>query len=588
MVQKRSWVYVLIPPGVLGVLILLGIAVPSVYYLNDDVAIRSILSGAYTGSPSGNIVYMSYPLTGLLALLYSRWSEIPWLGIMAAAGIFLAATGILIRGAALLGKTEGKEKTARSRLLFVALILLCLSLFPMHYLYAHYTVLAALLGGSGLFLLVTEKQSLKEAPRMNGLMLLLFLLCYLVRNQVFLLLLPFVLAALVWQAWNGRFRIFFPVLLTGLISILLCMIIDSQFYMTEEWEQYMSYNRSRSQLYDGYGILPYEEYKEAYRKLGVDKNTHEMLLHYNIGLDEEIDGELLERMADMSRDAGGGFLARDGWRASLREYREYIRNQSEYYRYAVAGLYILLAVGTLWKKKIGQLLLMGCILMGRSLIWVSLIRSGKLTEAISWSLYLIEIWVLAGMVLSLATQGGEKKKARETFSLVTALLICAGLLVLVPLELFQGISLVEKSRLKREEWVILREYFEEHRENTYLLDVYSMEGYTGEVWEAGSGFENYLLAGGWMGGTPFFRERMRALGAADGGEALVSGKEVFFVINASQDTGWLGAYMGRRFGGCSLIVEERLVIGDEVYYIYRVALTPFKEKEIKTVQINEC
>ena len=50
-----------------------------VFYLNDDVTMRSILSGAYTGTPDGHAVYMQYPLSGVLAILYRVVGFIPWM-----------------------------------------------------------------------------------------------------------------------------------------------------------------------------------------------------------------------------------------------------------------------------------------------------------------------------------------------------------------------------------------------------------------------------------------------------------------------------------------------------------------------------
>ena len=71
----------------LGVFLVLGIFCPPVLYLNDDITMRSILSGAYTGSPDGHAVYMKYPLTGVLALLYRVLGIVPWMELFLAISI---------------------------------------------------------------------------------------------------------------------------------------------------------------------------------------------------------------------------------------------------------------------------------------------------------------------------------------------------------------------------------------------------------------------------------------------------------------------------------------------------------------------
>ena len=90
--------------GCLAVFLLLvmaaaGKAAAPVYYLNDDVAMRSILSGAYTGSPDGHAVYMGYPLSALLSALYGLTEKlglfIPWFDLFLAGCILLAGVGIL-------------------------------------------------------------------------------------------------------------------------------------------------------------------------------------------------------------------------------------------------------------------------------------------------------------------------------------------------------------------------------------------------------------------------------------------------------------------------------------------------------------
>ena len=45
------------------------------YDLNDDVLIKDILSGVYSGTPDGHTMQLLYPLGALLALLYRGLSD---------------------------------------------------------------------------------------------------------------------------------------------------------------------------------------------------------------------------------------------------------------------------------------------------------------------------------------------------------------------------------------------------------------------------------------------------------------------------------------------------------------------------------
>ena len=51
------------------------------YDLNDDTMIKDILSGAYTGRPSGFCIQMLYPLGWCIALLYKAIPAVPWYGL---------------------------------------------------------------------------------------------------------------------------------------------------------------------------------------------------------------------------------------------------------------------------------------------------------------------------------------------------------------------------------------------------------------------------------------------------------------------------------------------------------------------------
>lgn len=49
--------------------------------INDDWGMYSILSGAYTGTPDAHVMFFLYPLSWMLAKLYTLCSAIPWYGL---------------------------------------------------------------------------------------------------------------------------------------------------------------------------------------------------------------------------------------------------------------------------------------------------------------------------------------------------------------------------------------------------------------------------------------------------------------------------------------------------------------------------
>ena len=53
------------------------------YYfdLNDDVLMKDLLSGAYTGVPEGHNIQMLYPISAFISVLYRISAALDWYGI---------------------------------------------------------------------------------------------------------------------------------------------------------------------------------------------------------------------------------------------------------------------------------------------------------------------------------------------------------------------------------------------------------------------------------------------------------------------------------------------------------------------------
>jgi len=99
-----------------------------VFYLNDDVTMRSIMSGAYTGTPDAHAVYMKYPLTYLLSLCYRLTDVVPWLEIF-----FYACTALC--GWTILYGIKAKKWNEKLMLIMLA-VFTCVPLC----FYIHYTI----------------------------------------------------------------------------------------------------------------------------------------------------------------------------------------------------------------------------------------------------------------------------------------------------------------------------------------------------------------------------------------------------------------------------------------------------------------
>ena len=92
---------------VAGAWLFLAVFFDFYYDLNDDTAMRDILSGIYTGTPNGHNIQMLYPLGWCIAMCYRLLPSVPWYGIFLCGCQFLA---LWLSVSTVLTYVKGREK----------------------------------------------------------------------------------------------------------------------------------------------------------------------------------------------------------------------------------------------------------------------------------------------------------------------------------------------------------------------------------------------------------------------------------------------------------------------------------------------
>lgn len=572
MKKYRRWGVAAI--SVFLVMLIAGILLPMMFYLNDDVTLRNVMSGAYTGVPEGHAVNMEYPLTGLISLLYRVIGTVPWFSMFMLGFIWLSATMVL---GELAGLTEGRK----GMVLTISMGILCASFFLPNMVSVHYTVIAAILGGCGLFL--TAIGSGKKA-------VILLVLCYCVRTEVFFLMLPFLLVVVLWLIWEKRsVKPLLDVVILA-VSVLCCVGWNSFMYRSEEWRLFQKFHDSRVQLYDYCDMLPYMENADRYESVGIGKEEYIILDQYALVLEDKADTELLQAASKVYTDKlNEERNIKEYLQFCLTEYYYHTRYTDKPYNYILIGAYLLTAALMIWGRRWIQMLLLCCMAAGRSIIWLFLIWRGRFPERVYVSLYFLEIMVLAGMLCAVLTEKSRRNGSVETekkqednekkwksaamvgmCGLAAVLLIGAGFV-----QMNETLEKVIAQEETQQEWDVLTEYCAGREDCFYLLDVMSTVSYADRVWETASGKVNYLLAGGWMSRTPLLRERLAAMGAMDGGELLVKGEaedtRIFYVAKPNRDMSWLSEYLSSRFGEVIVEKTDSIMQGErELFCVYGV------------------
>lgn len=517
-----------------------------VYCLNDDLMIQSILSGRYSGSPSGKAVYLSEPLSGLLAFLYGIWPSLPWFGLFLAGCYILCFFLILFSSLERLVKNAevtGKKRMIGIGCVCVLSVAIFCGFFLSQFLMIHYTVAAAVLGGTAIYLFMMSDDSgdRKSALQSSWMPVVLLLLCYLVRTKVFFMTAPFLAVAGLYRILRTRRFVCYLVPLAMLgAGLLLLMLAGRLSYGDAVWQEYLDYNDARTELYDYELIWEEEEAEIYYDAQGYASEEIEIYRNYNVLLNETLTAE------DYRKIAAYGDLRPEGqrtWFQKFKEgfwlYRHRMLGKAEDYPYNVVSiaLYIMAAmlmIGSRDKKSLWMLVLLGMV---RSGLWIYLLAEGRYPERITISLYLIELLVLLAMIVDKRTRPEQMIENRIS-SIVNRMGIALVGIILVILSLETAYQVLPKTlEARAQQLEINREddqlfdLMKSHPENLYLLDVYSVVYHTEyAVRDYDGSYENYLLLGGWAAGSPLVTEKLDSWGYESAFDALERGENVYLVL----------------------------------------------------------
>lgn len=450
--KRENWLI----PGFCCLVLFLGTGMAWDYYfdLNDDVLIRDILSGVYTGESEALTAQLLWPLSALLAGLYRVLPGVPVFGaflwLCQAGSIFLILKRSLdaVSGSA----APGKIRAAGTSSVGGSLKKLCLSLLETlliaacllyHLVFVQYTVTAGLLATAAIFTFLTVRE--RESERAVLLWLrclpaaLLFWLAFCLRSEMGLLLLPLAGVGGIWKwaaramrgpVFTGRnaasFLGLFGLILAGVLA---CFGADRLACSDPEWQEFEALFDARTQVYDFYdaSLRSFEENREFYEGLGLTETQCELLVNYNYGADDAIDAQVMERIAAYGRKTRGAFmhsLSEGVWLyvQRLKNNRSIVPDDQLPWLALEGGFAALLlaaafvrwrvarkqkrqerdggngrerkernACGILWK-----LLLLGAV---RSGLWMYLILRERVPERISHPLYFCELVMLAWLFL---------------------------------------------------------------------------------------------------------------------------------------------------------------------------------------------
>ncbi|MBO5998132.1 MAG: hypothetical protein J6P87_00420 [Lachnospiraceae bacterium] len=557
--------------------------------LNDDVLMKDILSGVYTGVPESRNIQMLYPVSALIAVLYRIFALLPKaLYTLDRGGVYgsflilcqLGGAGIFAFCLAdrAFSDSQGKNETP-DRALFLLGILapfIAASISLRSLVILQYTMTAGWLMLAAAALVYTKR--IKAALVVLG-------LSFAVRTEMTLLLSPFVLLTAFFgsfneysgentdpdRPWREHFTAGFLkaagsalrllVLTAAVFLVLKC--IDLAALSGPAWRSFTHLFDERTRLYDYYlSELPeYDDDPAFYDGIGITREQAVLLLNYNFGLDESIDDMLMQKAADQAQQVYESSYSFTGeMKHALSEYRYRITHFTDGAPAVItAVLYLFVIVLGLKEQLLNIILLFAC----RSSLWLFMIFRRRVPERVTGGLYLLE----AGALLLLLMSVMRKRSGRHILYVILTALLCFALI-------WKQDGAV-KQELRNRDAVnaanhAYREYLSAHPDIFLFTDVYSTVAYSEKVYEMGYSDNipsNHDIMGGWASKSPLYEKKLAAFGFSTMEKALLEEENCFYAAACSADNSWLTGYYAAKGVPISLMEYDKI---EEAFSIYRI------------------
>lgn len=588
--------YIAVGLTILCNIALIGLLFDFYYDLNDDVLIKDIMAGVYTGTPEAHNMQTLYVLGALVSLCYRLYRDAPWYGLF----LCLCQFGSLyLVGVRLLRLCK---KPLWKGIWLLMLTLFLWSVLLVHMTAVQYTLTSGMMAAAAVFLFLTTEKGLsaKIFWCRNIPSILLVILAFQLRTEMLLLLFPLVALAgffhwleegKFWQKDN--FVKYGLVIGTILLGMTCSLLIDLVAYGSSGWKSFRNFFNDRTEVYDYHlDMLTDGTHTEQFAELGFSESAQELLANYNFGLDESIDEQAMKSLADYA----------DEYSAHNTDMRDAMSKQIGLYRYRILhlqdGAYsILMMFGYCMVLGAGffaaaayrgrgrlHFLIEALLLVAvRTALWLFIMLRGRDPVRITHPLYLTEFAVLMGMVflwLGGAQSGGmqwlqvgseRRRRNKETAAYILVGIWAWAMLGMTPDSIRSARQDMLQRQQANEDAQAIAAYCEEHADNFYFEDVYSTVTFSQEMFRnVDNSISNYDIMGGWICKSPIYRDKLAYFGMTSMAEGLLNDERVYMIMEdilPESSTDWLENYYLEQ--GVSVEVSQIDRIGEN-YGVYQV------------------
>ena len=481
--------------------------IPIVYSTNDDRMIAEIVSGQFTGNPESYGIQMTYGFTWFLSKLYEVSRSFNWYGIV------LIGVQMISFGAVLYRLQSFSEKWWTKLVFVLSAIFLYVGLWLKVYVQLTYTTTAAFVGMAAIFWYATSKANWKN------ILMAAFLanIAFCIRPNIFYMFVPATGLAYLWKLISKKelkkLTIGAPFIILAVTALL--FVVNAVAYSKEGWKEFRDFFDVRTNVYDYYDLLPYNEYPQLYEPYGISEEEYNMMRVYNYtvlgDLPKEFFPEYIEACKNMEKEQGIDFVSK-----SLEAVKIFAKDVMTG-GYGVQNTIVFLCavfllIVVLIMKKYALAIYLAIQSTVICLVWCYFTYWGRAIERIQVTMSLIFLAVL----LHVLGEIFQKEKSDRTAASIKGSKVGMSLGVIVfAIVAWTNFSQLRYDNIAKTYWYndveTIKEYCANDPDRLYYMDIATMTELYGKctIKNTEPEYINYICMGDWSAYCPHYEEKLK-------------------------------------------------------------------------------
>lgn len=508
--------------------------IPIVYSTNDDRMIAELVSGQFTGTPESYGIQMTFCFTWFLSKLYEITRALNWYGIV------LIAVQMFSFGAILYRIQSFSEKWPGKLVLMIMAIGAFVGIWLKVYVQLTYTTTAAFVGMAAIFWYATSETDWKNILMVG----ILANIAFCIRPNIFYMLIPATGLVYLWKLIGKKdlkkLTIGAPFMILAVTAVL--FVINAAAYSEEGWKEFRDFFDVRTNVYDYYDLLPYEEYPELYEPYGISEEEFNMMRVYDYtvlgDLPKEFFPEYLEAVKELEKEQGITFVTKsvDAVKTFVKDVLGNAYGIENTLLFVAAVILLILLI---WKKNYPLAIYLAVQSAAMCVLWLYFTYWGRAIERIQMTMSLIFLAVILHVLFEMRDMHlyREEETGKISGTGMAALALGCGALILIAAGKFGHFR---TDNIAKTYWYndvqTIKEYCANDPDRLYYMDIATMTELYGKctIKNTEPDYINYISLGDWTAYCPHYEEKLKNHGVENVAESITDDNTYVIMLHNYQ------------------------------------------------------